>query len=245
MVTEDGTPLSGVSKVVPDDFYGSCAVLTSTGADCWGDNQFGQAGNGSIGSSQACTYGSCISYASPVVETSGAGALSGVSNLVSAPLAVCAIVTAGNVDCWGDDQFGELGDGGTLEESATPVVIDAPGSTNPLGGVTKMATDGNGFCAVATGGLDCWGEYQPVSAVASVGNTGALNGVSDVASSLSGWFEYCAILNSGHVDCFDAVSNELGELGDGGFGSVSVPPAPASPYYGESPSSVFGPTPIG
>ncbi len=248
VVTSDQTPLTGVTKVVPDSLFGWCAVLSSKHAECWGDNVDGEIGNGSISNPLSCSYGPCLPYATPVVDTTGSGTLSGVTDVVSSVTGgmgdqyptMCAIVTSGALDCWGSNKYNALGNSGINDHSATPVSVDSPGTTNPLTGVTQMAGDGEGFCALVSGGLDCWGVNEPVSPVASVGNTGALGGVTRVTSMPYGSVGYCAILASGGVDCLDG-GNEFGELGDGGFAAPSVPTAPSAPYYNESPTSVFGP----
>jgi hypothetical protein len=253
VVTADQTALSGVSKVVPDGFFGWCAVLSSGSADCWGDNNYGELGNGSISNPLNCTYGPCLPYAVPVVDTTNTGTLSGVTNIVSASTSpgngypgMCAVLTSGRVDCWGSDAGGQLGNATQGAPSSVPVVVNGPGTTTPLSGVTSMAANGQlngGLCAVASGGLDCWGGYNgspsPVTAITGIGGTGNLNGVSAVSSIPN--FGYCVIATGGKADCLDE-SDSYGELGNGGFGSVYVtPPAPtpSSPY--NSPSSVFAP----
>lgn len=250
VVTSDQSPLTGVSKVVPDGFYGWCAILSSGLADCWGDNSGGETGSGSVSSSASC-YASqpCLPYATPVVATTGTGTLSDVKALVSSITisgggvqpAMCAIATSGGVDCWGYNQYDELGDAVVNSYSATPVVVDAPGSRAPIVGVTGLAAADFGFCAVASGGLDCWGGDAPVSQVASVGGTGILSGVSSVTPIPYGYSGSCALLTSSDVDCFDTASNEDAELGNGGFEATSVPSAPSPPLYSETPTSVLGP----
>ena len=38
-------PLTGVAQVVTGNFF-ACARLTNGGVDCWGDNSYGQLGDG-------------------------------------------------------------------------------------------------------------------------------------------------------------------------------------------------------
>ena len=255
VVTSDGSSLSGVKQVTPDGVYGWCAILTSTGADCWGDNTFGEVGDGSMTGPVDDCYSDepCSPYATPVVDPTDTTTLTGVTDLVSEWTppggdeypGVCAILTSGGVDCWGSDNEGALGDQGTTGSSPTPLVVDAPDTTNPLSGVTAMAPDGyGGFCAAASGNLDCWGYYNgvsPVSTVFKVGGKKALSRVTNVASIPDPNLGYCAILRGGKVDCMDE-RNIYGELGNGGSGPTSVTPAaplPTSSY--NSPTEVFAP----
>jgi alpha-tubulin suppressor-like RCC1 family protein len=78
----------------------------------------------------------------------------------------CAIVSqvggSPNVaQCWGDNYYGELGDG-TRDPSLTPVT--ALGLTN----VTEISADENHTCATMAGSVYCWGD----NAGAQVGTAG-------------------------------------------------------------------------
>ncbi|MDA8282513.1 MAG: RCC1 domain-containing protein, partial [Actinomycetota bacterium] len=119
--------LSGVAKVVSDGYVVGgtiCALLTSGNVDCWGYGAYGQLGNGSF-----------TTTATPVqvVGIGGTGLLSGVAQVVSdgssssaIPGTFCALLTSGNVDCWGYDAPGELGKPTGSPGSATPVQVVKP-----------------------------------------------------------------------------------------------------------------------
>ncbi len=213
---------------------GGCTVLTSGGVHCWGYGADGELGNGTF-----YTTGNRGS-ASPVtvVAVGGSGALTGVTALApeaSEDLGFCALLRSGGVDCWGYGAQGQLGDGG-FQRSATPVAVVGAGGSGTLSGVSALASDGTGYCALlGSGGVDCWGDgfegqlgdgnfYQsgnggsatPV-AVVGVGGSGTLSGVSALASDGSG---YCARLSSGGVDCWGV--GEGGNLGNGIFYSSSA-----------------------
>ena len=225
--------LSGVSSLasgsdVAEPQSGYCALLTSGGVDCWGYGYFGQLGNGIF------YHGPNLGSASPVqvVGVGGTGALSGVSSLTGDSVGYCALLTAGGVDCWGQGGSGQLGSGTFyITGSATPVQVVGVGGTGTLSGVSSLASDNAGYCALLTsGGVDCWGDGEngqlgngtfytsgndgsatPVQVV-GVGGTGTLSGVSSLTSTE---YSYCALLTSGGVDRWGQGGS--GQLGDGTF----------------------------
>ena len=99
------TSLPDVASVVSDDNQGYCAVLTSGGVDCWGSDENGQLGNG----------GRFANSDTPVAVESvgGTGTLTGVRSLVGngESAGFCALLTSGGVDCWGNGEYGQLGNG--------------------------------------------------------------------------------------------------------------------------------------
>ena len=151
----------------------------------------------------------------------------------------CAVLTSGGVDCWGSDQFGQLGDGvytSAHHGSAFSVPVLGVGDSGTLGGVASLTGDGqqrgaSGFCALLTsGGVDCWGagggdlgngttakSAVPVQ-VLGVGGSGTLGGVTSITS--DGAESYCARLGAGGVDCWGAGG---GGLGNGTIASSAVP----------------------
>lgn len=133
----------------------------------------------------------------------------------------CAVKGDGTLWCWGDNTYGEIGDG-TTQNKTTPVQIAALGSD-----VESVSLGFDHTCAVKTDGtLWCWGrnEYGQLgdgttqdkttpNAVASLGGT-----VDRVALGVA---HSCAIRDDGSVECWGA--NSTGQLGDGTQTDASTP----------------------
>ncbi len=233
-VGDTGT-LSGVTSVVGPSANGFCAVLSSGGVDCWGADPI--LGNGSSGGDSPSPV--------PVDGVGGVGALTSVAGLVTdegigsggdAP-SICAILVSGGVDCWGGDSNDDLGDGSSYG-STVPVSVLGVNGTGTLSGVTSMDSDQTGFCAVASGGVDCWGSDTfgalgagspscltaggDCATPAQVVGVNGTSGISGVTSLAAAYFDSnCAVLTSGGVDCWG--DSDSGELGDGSTTATDSP----------------------
>src|SRR5258706_9238273 len=85
----------------------TCSLSKSGTVSCWGNNDFGQLGDGS-------TTGS----ASPVLVASGTT----FKSVSAGPSYTCALDLAGAAYCWGANYNGSLGNG-TTANSAIPVQV--------------------------------------------------------------------------------------------------------------------------
>ena len=72
----------------------TCAVLSTGHIDCWGYNDDGQLGNGTISSSDT-----------PVGEVLG---VSNATEVTAGENDTCAALSTGHIDCWGNNGDGQL-----------------------------------------------------------------------------------------------------------------------------------------
>jgi alpha-tubulin suppressor-like RCC1 family protein len=127
----------------------TCAVTTAGGVKCWGSNYYGELGNGSTAG--GTTPVDVVGLAGPVKAVTAGQAYT------------CALTTAGGVQCWGFNWYGEVG--------VDPKVDPAPRRPTYVpglrSGVVAIAAGQAHTCALlSTGGVRCWG-YNSVGQLGS------------------------------------------------------------------------------
>ena len=126
----------------------TCAVLSDSSLHCWGNNENGQLGDGSAPSDKS----------SPVSITVGGDAVAVSAG--GAHMCVIFSSTSKSLKCWGDNSFGQLGDGGTNQQN------DANSVSAILTGITTLEIGAKQTCAVdTTRMLHCWGGSSGGSVV--------------------------------------------------------------------------------
>jgi alpha-tubulin suppressor-like RCC1 family protein len=138
-------PGVGTATTAAGGSFGYCAVLSTGHVDCWGENTVGQLGNGHTGA-----------YSDGPQKVKDIGTATAVAADLAAAkhdYGFCAVLSTGHLDCWGDGQFGDLGNGTFDAFSDVPVAVHAiSNAAAVIGGL-------GGFCALlSTGHLACWGD---------------------------------------------------------------------------------------
>ncbi|MDO8261825.1 MAG: hypothetical protein Q7T21_01220 [Gallionella sp.] len=162
----DVTGLASGVTAIDAGAYHTCALTAAGGVKCWGLNNFGQLGDNS--STQRLT---------PVDVT---GLASGMTAIDVGITHTCALTTASAVKCWGNNDWGMLGDGSTINSSVPVSVITfgaGPGSrlTN-LSARGQVQTGEN----VMIGGFVIGGAGSKKVLIRGLGPTLASFGVSGV-----------------------------------------------------------------
>ena len=102
-----------LGRSVDDDDEGFCVLLDDGTVACWGGNHAGQLGRGEA-------------EGQPLVDSSVAARVAGLSNVVSLDHS-CAVDKSGGVWCWGTGPFAWSGDAGAVSTTHTTAVkLDLP-----------------------------------------------------------------------------------------------------------------------
>jgi alpha-tubulin suppressor-like RCC1 family protein len=131
---------------------GASASSSANAAWCWGDNS-----TGALGTGDATGPEGCFSYNDPIPCSSRPTRVIGGRQFRSISAGdgyTCAVTTDFHPYCWGLDAFGELGDGGSVYQSPTPLAV--------AGGHRFRVIDAGTYhtCGVSypDNRLYCWGN---------------------------------------------------------------------------------------
>lgn len=193
-----GGLVGGVSTMAAGDMY-TCVLTSASGVKCWGENSLGQLGDGSA-----------VQRSTPVDVS---GLTSGVTAIAGGWATTCAVTSGGAVKCWGNNDWGQLGDG-TYTQSLIPVPV-----VGLTGGVIAVEVSDSHSCALTgAGGVKCWGD----NSTGQLGNGSTIDsptpvdvvGLGGAAIAITNAYGHtCALISSGSVRCWG--DNRLGAVGDG------------------------------
>ena len=226
--TDDGVPtpvevrnLTGATEVSVGISH-TCARRSDGTARCWGDNYWGQLGDGDTQPADQPRTSPVV-----VVNESGTSNLIGVETIAVGKDHTCATVANGTVRCWGSNSFGQVGNGVAEDEDERiphprpSVVADVVDAVDITAGATHT-------CALIVGGtVDCWGGNQSGQLGRTYVNedpnptaypVGGLTGATAIAA---GFAHTCVIVGDGTARCWG--DNNSGQLGNGTTVNSNVP----------------------
>ncbi|MEK7285742.1 MAG: Ig-like domain-containing protein [Nitrospirota bacterium] len=208
--TSTGTTTLTVAAAVPKDLAlgkkHSCTLMTNGEMKCWGQNTFGQLGNGSIKN---------------ISTPEDVNSIGQAINMTAGGAHTCATFKNGTVRCWGNNAYGQIGDG-TNNRSLLPIPVK-----DLLGTVSVTAGESHTCARLQSGVIKCWGDNQfgqlgngstsasstiPVSTHNSVWPSDAID---------AGDFHTCALRPNGNVFCWG--DNRFGQLGNNSTATSTTP----------------------
>lgn len=196
--------LSGVTQVGISLSH-TCAVASEK-VYCWGDNSYGELGDGTFDSRADAR------------EVQG---LDGVAQVTLGHGFTCARKTTGEVVCWGFNNDGQLGtadEGHPLPEPVPDVsgAIEIGASTglNLQPDDPDAQKNATSVCALVEGGtVTCWGKRWK----------GPIADVSDAKQLRVSWTHACVLRGDGKITCWG--DNARGQLGNGSYGDGRTGPS--------------------
>ncbi|MEZ4639494.1 MAG: hypothetical protein R2873_21940 [Caldilineaceae bacterium] len=185
----------------------ACALTSGGGVRCWGRNNYGQLGDGTLHDR--------------LTPADVQGIDEGGSYISVLYTHSCALNSNGGAKCWGENNFGQLGDGTTIDRFS-PAFVSGLES-----GVIAVEAGSVHSCALTTnGGVKCWG-LNTSGALGDGTTNNRLTPVDviglehSVAAIATGTAHTCALTNNGGVKCWG--DNAAGQLGDGTTTAREIP----------------------
>jgi alpha-tubulin suppressor-like RCC1 family protein len=199
----------------------ACGVATGGAVYCWGDQKYGQVGNG------------IAQDGTPALPTRVNGPLAAAATftqITAGATHACGLITDGSALCWGRDTTYQLGGGDNIAVSSSTPIWAAPGQT------FKAITAGHGHtCGLTTAGVAvCWGDNRK----GQLGR-GAVGAPNDTAQAVSGSIVFtqlsayrdntCGVATGGAVYCWGA--NDSSQTGQAASAAVATPTAVSGTGY--------------
>ncbi|MEX2238955.1 MAG: RCC1 repeat-containing protein, partial [Dehalococcoidia bacterium] len=210
--------VSGLTNVVElsaGDHY-SLALLSDSTVMSWGSDTSGQLGNGATTGNQAAP-----------VAVSG---LSGVKAVAAGFRHSLALLSDGTVMSWGADTSGQLGNGATTGDQASPVAVSGLSSVKAVAGgashTLALLSDGT----VMSWGNDGNGQLGNGATTGDQAAPVAVSGLSGVRAIAAGIYHSLALLSDGTVMSWGADTS--GQLGNGATTGNQAAPVAVSGLSG-------------
>jgi alpha-tubulin suppressor-like RCC1 family protein len=202
--------VSGVTGAIEITAGGDhqCALLGDHTVSCWGEDTFGQLGDGMQGTG--------------VTQSPSLIAGFSAEHVAAGFVYNCALLADETVNCWGDNSFGELGIGTQALDSFKTTPSPVPS----LSGVKAMkVTNNSSLALLSDGSALAWGdvnylfEVEPVPGSAAADSPTKMTWVKDAVDVVTSGFHSCARYADETVVCWGA--NDKGQLGNGVGGPMT------------------------
>ena len=190
----------------------TCVVFPDYTGACWGDNEYGQLGDGAISSSEVSPVG--VIVPGPVALTMMP------STLNNGGRHTCAIILDGSIGCWGDNSYGETSTGlggvtpypasvfigGHKLTTATALILGGSSTCVILNDQTGACWGANWFGEVGNYKLGYAHAFSPYTILTADGNS-----LGNISQLVGGEKHFCALTQDGKVYCWG--DNTYGQLG--------------------------------
>ena len=222
--------LSDIAAISAGESH-TCALTTlTTGGNvkCWGSGNSGRLGDGS-------TFGQQSAPVDVHTSADNQDSLSDIAAISTGGSHTCALTIDGKVKCWGQGNYGQLGNKNTSIQSAPVDVHTSADNQDSLSDIAAISTGGNHTCALTTDGkVKCWGagssgrlgdgntsgkQSAPVNVHTS--STNPDDSLSDIAAIITGSYHTCALTTGGNVKCWG--QGTYGQLGNKNTSVQSAP----------------------
>ena len=212
----EGENSASDSSVLALGYHHTCSILDNGTAICWGHDGYEQLGDG--GNSDRH-----VRPSEPVSSSDG----STYRSIFSTHHRTCALTFSGSLFCWGQNDWGESGDGTSNTYSSPTVPVMIPSNRS----VVTVGMGEQHTCAILDDdSLMCWGrdqdgeigngieedvaQYTPISIVIpTIRNAISVDG---------GHTNTCVLFDDGGIMCWG--KDHVGQNGDGGSSSTTHSP---------------------
>ena len=194
----------------------SCALHEDGTISCWGFNWSGQLGNGQSGRHE---------YSSIPVQVRD---INDATAIVAGESHSCALHQTGTISCWGNNSWGQLGNGQIIQNSESSNA-DTPVQVVGIDDATAIAAGFDHSCALHDGGtISCWGNNDWGQLEADTADTlerssvpVQVESVNDATAITTGWGFSCALHDDGTSSCWGR--NDWNQLGNDTRDKSSTP----------------------